>query len=236
MNAAHFATPRPIGLMMLAVALPAFGGQIAQPSEPPAPGAPAARILPAGPHAHGYLRAYEGPALPRADVALLGVRGYGQVNPSSWSLSAPEARLLEAVPHLTPKFGGEAYLTRLDGSPLYTEDTPKLVWVRTADYKHWGNVLVAELLPGAHDLEVVLSEPGLGGWSSIVSGSLRVHFDAKAGQSYGIVCATTGLYDSSGAVIKELGPHEGDAASVIRKREKAIPQRRGGARFASGVL
>lgn len=171
MNGTRRAT-RPIGLIALAVIVPAFCGQIEQRGQAPAQAAAAARPFPLDPHAHGYLRAYEGPALPRAAVALLGVR--------------LETRLLEAIPHLTPEFGGEAYLTRLDGSPLCTEPAPQIGPALTGlASKRWGNVSLVELLPGTHDLEVVLSDQPLFGVTTMVPGSLVVRFDAKAGQQQG---------------------------------------------------
>lgn len=206
MNGTRLATPGQIGLMVLVVIVPAVCGQIEQGGEMPAQAAAAAQPFPLDAHAHGYLRSYEGPALSRAAVALLEVR--------------LQQRLLEAIPHLTPEFGGEAYLTRLDGRPLFAEAAPHGRDGVPAIEKNWANVSRVELLPGGHDLEVVLSDETVVG-AAHVPGSLRLHFDAKAGHSYALLCATTGLYGRSGVVATkmEVGQQEG-AATLIRNGKR----------------
>jgi hypothetical protein len=139
-------------------------------------------------------------------------------------------RLQDGIPNLTkglagtPRFSGAMYLVQLDGRPLYTGDTP-----REQDgaprlgklNQKWLNVELVELLPGPHDLDVVLVEL-LQPWSQsslwkAVPGILRVHFDAMAGHSYLTIYAVTGLYNPKAAppTKTEVGQHEGDPASVM---------------------
>lgn len=216
----HYSSARPTGLRLislavLAASVPAFCAEFHDPAQSGSP-------FPLEDHPHGYLRAYEGPPLPRAAVALLGIRVWGQ--------DAAQERLLEGIPNLTkgfagtPRFVGDIYLTQLDSRPLYTDATP-----REEDgaprldklNKKWLNVELVELLPGPHNLDVLLLE--LLQPSSPLSlrkqvpGILRVHFDAVAGHSYLMVCAVTGQYDSRAIpqTKAEVGRHEGDPASVM---------------------
>jgi hypothetical protein len=199
----------------LAVSVPAFCGEIRDPAQN-------GGSFPLEGHPHGYLRAYEGPPLARAAVALVGVRAWGQ--------DGAIETLQDDIPNLTkgfagtPRFSGAMYLMKLDGRPLYAGDTP-----REQDgtprlgklNERWLNVELVELLPGPHDLDVVLVE--LLQPSSPLSlrkqvpGILRVHFDAVAGHSYLMIYAVTGLYNPKATppTKTEVGQHEGDPASVM---------------------
>jgi hypothetical protein len=118
---------------------------------------------------------------------------------------------LEGIPHL-PGYTGEVYLMQLDGRPLYTDATPRGQNGAPLLDKHWTNVSLVELMPGPHTLYVFLS-----GNNGAVPGNARVQFNAEAGHTYAILCATTGLYNAKGITQTkiEVGQHEGDPASVM---------------------